>query len=221
MDHLALPSASMAPLPIVTLTGRHVRLEPLAFDHLPGLLAAATGPRDTYGLTWVPPDEPAMRAYVKDAASMREAGEAVPFATIDIRDPSRPRVVGSTRFATIERWSWRVGTPPHRPIGVDAAEIGWTWLAADAQRTAINTEAKLLMLGLAFDEWQLERVTLKTDARNFRSRNAIERIGGKLDGILRAHMPAYDGTVRDTAFFSILRKEWNGARAALERRLRT
>lgn len=210
----------MASLPIVTLTGRHVRLEPLSLDHLPGLLAAARGPRDTFGLTWVPPDEATMRAYVEQAASTRAAGESVPFATIDVRDPSRPRVVGSTRFATIERWTWKVGTPPHRPIGVDAAEIGWTWLAADAQRTAINTEAKLLMLGLAFDEWQLERVTLKTDARNVRSRNAIERIGGKLDGILRAHMPAYDGTVRDTAFFSILRSEWPERRAVLERRLR-
>ena len=209
----------MAPLPIVTLAGRYVRLEPLSPAHVEGLLRAARGPRDTFGLTFVPHDETGMRAYVEQALALHAAGEALPFATIDARDAAHPRVVGSTRFATIERWTWRVGTPPPRPIGVDAAEIGWTWLAADAQRTDINTEAKLLMLGLAFDEWKLERVTLKTDARNARSRNAIERIGGKLDGVLRAHMPAYDGQVRDTAFFSILRAEWADVRRGLERRL--
>jgi RimJ/RimL family protein N-acetyltransferase len=208
-----------APIPIVTLAGRHVRLEPLSAAHVSGLVAAATLSRDTYGLTYVPSNEADARAYVEKAVALHASGGALPFATVDVRDPARPRVVGSTRFATIERWEWKVSAPPPRPAGFDAVEIGWTWLAADAQRTAINTEAKLLMLAHAFEIWQVERVTLKTDARNVRSRTAIERIGGKFDGVLRAHMPAYDGGVRDTAFFSLLRREWPEARAALLRRV--
>jgi RimJ/RimL family protein N-acetyltransferase len=115
-------------------------------------------------------------------------------------------VVGSTRFGNIERWS---------SDAIDAVEIGWTWLAASAQRTAVNTEAKILMLDHAFGVWRVKRVTLKTDARNARSRAAIARIGGKLDGILRAHMPAADGGVRDSAVFSILAAEWPAHRARL------
>lgn len=90
----------------------------------------------------------------------------------------------------------------------DAIEIGWTWLAPSAQRTPVNTEAKHLMLALAFERWKVHRVTLKTDERNARSRANIERIGGKLDGILRAHMPASDGGVRNTAIYSIVASEW-------------
>ena len=98
-------------------------------------------------------------------------------------------------------------------------EIGWTWLAADAQRTAINTEAKLLMLGHAFEAWRVRRVNLRTDSRNLRSRAAIERLGAKLDGILRAHMPASDGGVRDTATYSLLATEWPQAKERLAGRL--
>jgi RimJ/RimL family protein N-acetyltransferase len=102
----------------------------------------------------------------------------------------------------------------------DAVEIGWTWLAASAQRTGINTEAKRLMLGHAFEVWEVHRVTLKTDARNQRSRAAIERLGAKLDGLLRGHMPAYDGEVRTSAVYSIVRDEWPAVRVRLDELVR-
>nr|WP_261567718.1 GNAT family protein [Frankia gtarii] len=105
------------------------------------------------------------------------------------------------------------GTPP------SVAEIGGTWLAASAQRTAVNTEAKLLLLGHAFDTWAALRVCLKTDARNARSRAAIERLGARFEGVRRAHMLAFDGTARDSAYYSILRAEWPGVRAGLIARL--
>jgi hypothetical protein len=99
------------------------------------------------------------------------------------------------------------------------AEIGSTWLASSAQRSGSNTESKLLMLSHAFDSWGVLRVTLKTDSRNARSRRAIERIGARFEGIRRAHARAVDGSVRDTAYYSIIRPEWPGVRAALTARL--
>jgi RimJ/RimL family protein N-acetyltransferase len=97
-------------------------------------------------------------------------------------------------------------------------EIGSTWLTEEAQRTAVNTHAKLLMLTHAFEGWEVRRVMLKTDARNMRSRTAIERLGARFDGVLRAHMPAFDGAVRDTAFYSILAAEWPDVRTGLRER---
>jgi N-acetyltransferase len=182
----------------VILEGGEVRLEPLGLAHLEALVAAAAESRATYGLTHVPQDAAEMRAYIETAL----ATDCVPFATV-----WRERVVGSTRFGNIERWSGG--------DTIDAVEIGWTWLAASAQRGPVNTRAKILMLDHAFDVWHVRRVTLKTDARNARSRAAIERVGARLDGILRAHMPAADGGVRDSAVFSILAAEWPAARARL------
>ncbi len=101
------------------------------------------------------------------------------------------------------------------------AEIGSTWLAASAQRTPANTEAKLLMLRHAFDGWGVQRITLKTDARNARSRRAIERLGAQFEGIRRAHVPATDGSIRDTAYYSVLPKEWPTVQGNLVRRLRS
>ena len=141
----------------------------------------------------------------------------MPFATVD---KVRARVVGSTRFGNIECWSWPGAPVEPLPHGPDAVEIGWTWLAASAQRTYVNSEAKLLMLGHAFDVWRVRRVTLKTDARNARSRANIERIGCRFDGILRAHMAAWDGGIRDSAFYSMLAEEWPAAREKLRARLR-
>jgi RimJ/RimL family protein N-acetyltransferase len=205
----------MPALPQPTLQGSHVRLLPLSLAHLDALVAVASGPRDTYRLTIVPEGPEAMRTYVQTALALRDAGAAVPFATVRLADG---RVVGSTRFANFEYWAWPSGarSPPEPP---DAVEIGWTWLAADAQRTAINTEAKLLMLGHAFEEWRVRRVNLRTDSRNLRSRAAIERLGAKLDGILRAHIPASDGGVRDTATYSLLAAEWPEAKERLSRRV--
>jgi RimJ/RimL family protein N-acetyltransferase len=128
--------------------------------------------------------------------------------------------VGSTRFGTIDFWPWPPGNPNQRGDDVpDAVEIGWTWLAAEAQRSAINTEAKLLMLTHAFEEWRVHRVSLMTDARNERSRRAILRLGAREDGILRAQRPGSDGTIRDTAAFSILEHEWPMIRTQLQSRL--
>jgi len=200
----------------LTLTGPGVRLEPLSREHVPGLLQAAGESRETYRLTGVPADEPSALDYVVRALAAAGRGEAVPFATVDL---VQARVVGSTRFGNLERWSWP-GTPVAPvPLGPDALEIGWTWLAASAQRTHVNTEAKLLMLTHAFEVWRVRRVNIRTDARNARSRANIERVGGRLDGILRAHMPSYDGGVRDTASYSILASEWGAIRERLALRL--
>ena len=200
----------------VGLRGQHVRLEPLTREHTAGLVAAAVGgSRETFALTHVPADRAEMETYVDSALEDQRHGRAVPFATV-----CDGRVVGSTRFGNIERWSWPPGAPAQRPAGcADAVEIGWTWLTPAAQRTAVNTEAKLLMLAHAFEVWEVVRVTLKTDARNARSRAAIERIGGRLDGLLRGHMPAYDGTVRTSAVYSILAEEWPEVAKALRARL--
>jgi RimJ/RimL family protein N-acetyltransferase len=201
--------------PPLVLEGSQVRLEPLALEHLQALVAAASGPRQTYALTWVPEGEPAMRRYVEEALALRDTGAAVPFVTVQ---RATGRVLGSTRFFNFEYFRWPDGAraPPQPP---DAVEIGWTWLAADAQRTAVNTEAKLLMLTYAFESWRVLRVNLRTDARNARSRAAIERLGAMLDGILRAHVPASDGGVRDTATYSLLAAEWPAAKERLSARI--
>jgi len=203
----------MKVLPVVTLEGEAVRLEPLAPGHAPALWAATGGGSATFGLTSVPKSLAEAEQYVAKALEMHAAGDALPFATVDKRSGE---VVGSTRFFAVERWAWPEGSPLKRPSGIDALEIGYTWLAEKAQRTAINTEAKLLMLTHAFEVWRVRRVNLKTDVRNARSRGAIERLGAKLDGLLRANMPAFDGGVRDSALYSILEAEWPQVKAGLE-----
>ena len=208
----------MEPVAPVTLEGQHVRLEPLGPGHLDGLQAIIEGSRDTFGLTPVPRDRTELEAYLATALEDQRRTLALPFAT---REARTGRVVGTTRFGNIEFWPIPpTSTVPRRPPGVPyAVEIGWTWLAPDAQRTAINTEAKRLMLAHAFERWEVYRVSLKTDARNVRSRNAIERIGGRLDGVMRAHSPATDGGTRDAAYYSLLAAEWPDARARLDARL--
>jgi N-acetyltransferase len=201
----------------VVLAGRHVRLEPLALDHARGLLAAARGPRETYGLTTVPVDEPSTFGYIETALREQEAGRSLPFATIE---KATGRVVGSTRFLNIDFWLWPPGNANQRGEDVpDAVEIGATWLTAAAQRTPVNTEAKLLMLTHAFDEWRVHRVSLMTDARNERSRRAILRIGAQFDGVIRAARPGSDGMIRSTAAFSILESEWPTVKRQLQSRL--
>lgn len=200
----------------VTLEGLHVRLEPLSLAHIPALVEAANMDRSTYQWTTVPQDESAMRGYVEAALALAEREEAVPFATIRRGDG---RVMGSTRFANFEWHAWPAGSPNHRLGHPDGVEIGWTWLSSEAQRTAINTEAKYLMLRHAFEAWRTRVVRLKTDARNERSRAAIQRIGCEFDGVIRAHSPGADGTLRDSAYYSMLDTRWPAARAALEARL--
>jgi len=201
----------------VVLEGRYVRLEPLTLGHARALSAAAGGPRDTYALTTVPEGEAGAQGYIEMALRDEEAGRSLAFATVA---RSTGRVVGSTRFLNIEFWTWPPGHALQRGENVpDVAEIGATWLAAEAQRTAINTEAKLLMLTHAFEEWRVHRVSLMTDARNERSRNAILRVGARFDGVIRAHRPSSDGLIRDTAAFSILESEWPAVKRQLHSRL--
>jgi RimJ/RimL family protein N-acetyltransferase len=158
-----------------------------------------------------------MRRYVAAALDLAERGLAVPFVTVDVRTNT---LVGSTRFAALERWTWPEGSPEERAVGyADAAEIRWTWLSPRAQRTSINTEAKLLMLAHAFEQWELRRVWLKTDVRNTRSRDAIQRIGAQQEGILRNHSPSADGVLRDTVIFSVLPSDWTAIRDRLRSRL--
>jgi N-acetyltransferase len=201
-----------SPTPL-TLGDSVVVLRPLSPEHAEPLWATCSAARETYALTSVPASAQAMRQYVDAALSEQARGAILPFATTDARTG---RVVGSTRFMNIERWKWPAASDPGRGAdAIDAVEIGATWLSPETQRTAINTHAKLLMLTHAFEAWQVHRVTLKTDARNSRSRRAIERLGARLDGVLRAHMPAFDGAIRDTAFYSIVRAEWSGVAEGL------
>jgi len=216
MSGVAMETATTVVTPVV-LEGRFVRLEPLTPAHAPDLLAAASGRRDTYGLTWVPGSLADAATYIEAALGEQTARRSLPFATVD---RARGRVIGSTRFLNIEYWTWPQGNAHQRGVErPDVVEIGATWLAADAQRTRINTEAKLLMLEHAFDRWRVHRVSLMTDARNERSRNAILRLGARFDGVLRAARPASDGAIRDTAAFSILESEWPAIRTKLQARL--
>ena len=205
------------------LEGRRVRLEPLTLDHVSLLEAAAGEGRGTYTYTWVPDGPEEARRYVEAALEHQQSGRALVWAVRRLADN---RIVGSTRFLDLEVFSW----PPPWPPGVGrgqapeeerpptVCEIGSTWYAASVQRTGINTEVKLLQLVHAFEVWQVVRVTFKTDARNERSRRAIEGIGARFEGVRRAHAPATDGTIRDTAYYSILQIEWSAIKAELQRR---
>jgi RimJ/RimL family protein N-acetyltransferase len=187
----------------VILAGRHVRLEPLAPAHADGLWEQARDPELWRWTVSKIGTRAAFDAYLATAFAEAAAGKALPFATVEA---ASGRPVGSTRFANISAHDRRV-------------EIGWTWIGRPWQRTAVNTEAKLLMLGHAFDGWGCVRVELKTSSLNAPSRRAIARIGGVEEGTLRRHTRLDDGTWRDTVYFSILDHEWPGVRARLEARL--
>jgi RimJ/RimL family protein N-acetyltransferase len=200
------------PIPNLVLTGTHVRLEPLEHRHLDSLVAAAAADPSLYQWSAVPQGEREAARYIATAVAWREAGSAVAFAIVRISDGA---VIGSTRFWNLERWTWPPGHPRHGGLAIDGCEIGYTWLTRSAIRTAANTEAKLLMLTHAFEQWQTLRVCLHTDARNQRSAAAIERIGGKFEGILRAHRLAADYSARNSMRFSILSDEWPAVRRRL------
>ena len=152
-----------------------------------------------------------MTRYVAEALADWESGTALPFATIARQDD---QVVGSTRFGNIQFWRRSEESRSLSPHP-DAVEIGWTWLADHAQRTGINREAKLLMLTIAFETWGVHRVSFRADSRNEQSRIAIEKLGAKLDGVIRADKIGHDGAIRDTATYSILRSEWDGVKSNL------
>ena len=187
----------------VVLEGRQVRLEPLREDHLAGLAAVGLNEELWH---WIPTPVRTveeMAAYI--ATALREQGQGVslPFALVE-QQTGRP--IGSTRYGNIDRTHHRV-------------EIGWTWVARDWQRTAINTEAKYLLLKHAFETLGCIRVELKTDSLNERSRAAILRIGAREEGIFRNHMITAGGRIRHTVYFSILDSEWPSVKARLEAKL--
>jgi RimJ/RimL family protein N-acetyltransferase len=192
------------------LHGGRVRLEPLGHHHAADLAVAAEEGRDQYGFTWVPRAHE-VGEYIDQQLERHEQGRLAPYAQIDL---ATGRAVGATAF-------WDPRSLPDR--GLYAIEVGFTWLAASAQGTGLNTEAKLLLFRHAFTVFGVERVDLKTDARNARSRAAIEAAGAKFEGVLRnwsrSWAPGEDGRLRDSAIFSITRQEWPEAEAALEKRL--
>ena len=203
------------------LEGTHVRLEPLTESHIPALVEAAAADRSAYQWTYTPEGAEQMTAYVRDALDKVASGVHVAFATVrrTAGTGERDRVVGATRFCEIAYWQWPPGATHQRHGVPDVCDIGFTWLAGPAQRTPFNTEAKLLMMTHAFEEWQVHRVALQTDVRNKRSWAAIERLGGQLDGIMRADSPGSDDTVRTSARFSIVADEWPEVKARLTARL--
>jgi N-acetyltransferase len=199
-------------LDIHTLTGRHVALEPMRSDHVDEITAAGAGDRSTFGFTQVPDGRTESADYVAWLLDDAARGLAGPFVQRRISDGV---VVGCTRFLNP---SWPLGrTDP------DEVEIGGTWLAVDAQRSPINTEAKLLLLTHAFERWQVQRVAICTDARNSQSRRAIERIGATFEGVLRRHRRSThlgDGDrLRDTASYSIIIDDWDTVSTFLDDRL--
>jgi len=199
--------------PHITLTGGHVQLEPLSMDHVHGLVVAANEDRTTFGWTLVPETVGAMNSYVSALLADAEAGRVIPFAQRRLSDQ---RLVGCTRYLEIRHWTGR-DLP-------DEVEVGGTWLAASAQRTAINTEAKLLLFHQAFEQWRVRRLAICTDARNTQSRDAILRTGATFEGILRNNrasaVTGEIGQPRDTAAHSILDTEWSRVRDKLLSRLR-
>lgn len=184
----------------VTLEGRHVRLEPLSQAHQADLAAVGLA-EDLW--RWIPtpvrtPED--MSAYIAIALEEQARGVALPFALIEKADG---KVIGSTRYANIDRTHHRV-------------EIGWTWVAPAWQRTAVNTEAKYLLLRYAFETLGCIRVELKTDSLNERSRAAILRIGAREEGTFRNHMITGSGRIRHSVYFSILDSEWPAVKSRLQ-----
>lgn len=199
---------SATPLNIVapfTLEGSVVRLEPIRREHAELFWEVAHNDLEDI-FRWIPysmrmPED--FTRLVDKAFDEQERGESVVFATVE---RSSGRVIGSTRFMNIDRVNRRV-------------EIGSTWIAPAWQRTAVNTEAKYLMLRHAFEVWRCIRAELKTDALNQKSRNAILRLGAKEEGTLRRHLLTWTGRVRDTVYFSILDHEWPEVKTRLEARM--
>jgi N-acetyltransferase len=187
----------------ITLEGRHVRLEPLEAGHASALLDVALDPRIWEFTSSILRNGDDVRKYIETALAWQQAGTAVPFVTVH---RATHQVIGSTRFENIHVTNRR-------------AEIGWSWLNPQWWRTAINTEAKYLMLRHAFEQWKCIRVEFKAAANNQRSRNALLRLGAKEEGILRRHMIQADGSYRDSVYFSILDDEWPAVKRRLEERL--
>jgi RimJ/RimL family protein N-acetyltransferase len=191
------------PLRPIVLEGDFVRLEPMTLEHHAGLSAVGLDP-EIWRFTLVVVQTPEeMRGYMDAALELQRGGTTLPFVTIE---RSSGQIVGSTRFGNYD--------PANRRI-----EIGWTWIAPRWQRTAINTEAKYLMLSHAFEKLHCVRVELKTDVLNTPSRRAMLRIGAKEEGVLRKHSLVWDGRYRDSIYYSILDDEWATVKQELDKML--
>lgn len=185
---------------VLTLQGKNIRLEPMTLEHHAGLCAAGLDPdlwRWTWGLIQTPDD---MRRYMESALRDQTAGTALPFVVVDV---ASGKVIGSSRYGNIDRAQRRL-------------EIGWTWVARPWQRTAANTEAKLLLLTHAFEVLGCLRVEFKTDALNEPSRKALVRIGATEEGTFRKHGVTDRGRIRDSVYYSIVDEEWPAVKARLE-----
>jgi len=188
----------------VTLEGARVRLEPLTESHLDALCVVGLDPELW---KWIPIqvlDREQMLRFIRAQLAEQEKGLSIPFVTVD---RAANQVIGMTRFMNIDVTNKRL-------------EIGSTWIAKPWQRTAINTEAKFLMMRYAFETLGCNRVELKTDSLNTQSRNAILRIGAKQEGIFRSHMVTWSGRLRDSVYFSVIAPEWPSVKAALEARIK-
>ncbi|MGH2872343.1 MAG: GNAT family N-acetyltransferase [Solirubrobacteraceae bacterium] len=204
--------ATPVPVPTVTpddlggpLAGRLVRVEPLSGEHEEGLAAAAAGDPEMFA--WIPVDmassRDALREWLRRSLAAAAEGREVPFAIVATDSGA---VLGSTRFLELRFEHLR-------------AEIGWTWVTRSAWGTGVNVETKLLLLGRAFEQTGLRRVEFKTDARNERSRGALQALGASFEGILRKHMVVRDGGERDSAYYSVTDDDWPRIKAHLRRRL--
>ena len=187
----------------VTLEGQHTRLEPLSLAHQDALLAAAGDGELWNSIVTIVPTRDTMIEYIEAALTEQVKGSELPFVIVQ---KATNRIVGTTRFYYIQ---------PHQRN----ASIGYTWVAASAQRTAVNTEAKLLLLTHAFEHWDCVRVEFITDVLNEQSRAAILRLGARQEGILRNHLIMPNGRIRDSVCFSIIAEEWPEVKAGLTARL--
>ena len=194
----------MAPLGPITLTGRHIRLEPLRREHAAALLEVG---RSSEIWAWMPArpvTADTMDGWLETAMQAQTQGREYPFVVVRLEDD---RVIGSTRYLDVQEDN-------------RTAEIGWTWYSPDAWGGVVNPEAKHLLLRHAFDDWRAIRVALKTDIKNVHSQAAIEKLGARYEGTLRNHRIRPDGTYRDTMLYSITESEWPHVKARLEERLR-
>jgi RimJ/RimL family protein N-acetyltransferase len=192
-------------------------LEPLTIEHAPALVEAASQDRSTFGFTAVPDGIEEMLNYVRNLLGSHKAGQDVPFVQRRVNsEGSLGEVVGCTRFMNI---AFPLSRSVNGELVPDGVEIGGTWLAKSAQRTSINTEAKLMLMTYAFETWRVQRVAICTDERNEQSRRAIERIGGIFEGVLRSDRPSWvaseKGNLRNTAVYSVVSAEWPEVKSRL------
>jgi N-acetyltransferase len=201
MDHdFATPPMRVEP---VTLAGAHVRLEPLAEGHLDELWPVASEASLWQWIPWPVRSKDDLRTYIATALESQAAGTMLPFLN---RLVATGEAIGSSRFGNIYPADYRV-------------EIGWTWVGLPWQRSAANSEAKLLMLDHAFATWRCHRVEFKTDSLNEKSRNGLLGIGATYEGILRNHMVTHTGRMRQTAYYAITDDDWPAVRARLVERI--